>query len=126
MFRIRWDEARLTGKPVSLSAFWGTDDIEPKPMGDNAWSIPNVDGYKTAFFHPPYGLDGSTSENIELFTGINKHALGTAPELAEIYMWSTDWSNYFDAGLEWWGAFYWTIRPAGSQLMVVIGASSTD
>ena len=55
-FRVRWDETKLSGESMSFDKFWGTDDVEPKPIGDSAWSIPNVDGYKTAFFHPPYGL----------------------------------------------------------------------
>jgi hypothetical protein len=125
-FRVRWDEAKLTGGPVSFSTFWGTDDVEPKPVGDRAWAIPNVDGYKTAFFHPPYGLQGSAREKEELFAGINRYVLGADPERAEIFSWSTDWSNYFEAGHEWWGAFYWTIRPAGSQRIIVVGASATD
>ena len=125
-FRVRWDEAKLTGEPVSLSTFWGSDDVEPKPIGDQAWSIPTVDGYKTAFFHPPYGLRGSPDEKVGLFAGINEYLLGVNPEGAEIFSWSTDWSNYFEAGREWWGTFYWTIRPVGSQLIAVVGASSTD
>ena len=125
-FRVRWDEAILIGQPVSFTTFWGTDDVEPEPISERAWSIPEVDGYKTAFFLPPHTLRGSTSEKIDLFININKHVLGADPERAEIFSWSTDWSNYFEAGLEWWGAFYWTIRPSGSQRMVVVGASSTD
>ena len=85
-----------------------------------------MDGYKTAFFHPPYSLQGSASEKAELFAGINRYVLGSNPERAEIFSWSTEWSNYFDAGHEWWGAFYWTIRPARSQQIVVVAASSTD
>ena len=125
-FRVHCDEAKLTGEPVSFSTFWGTNDVDPKPLGEHAWSIPNLDGYKAAFFHPPYGLQGSPSEKAELFAGINKYVLGAEPERAEIFSWSTDWSNYFEAGHEWWGAFYWTIHPAGSERMVVVGASSTD
>jgi hypothetical protein len=128
-FRVRWDESKLIGTPVSFPTFWGTDDVEPKPIGDRAWSIPNVDGYKTAFFHPPYGLYGlkdSPTDQTDLFASINTYVLGADPERAEIFSWSTDWSNYFEAGHEWWGAFYWTINPADSQRMVVVAASSTD
>jgi len=125
-FRVRCDETKLTGEQVSFAKFWGTDDVEPQPVGDRAWSIPNIDGYKTAFFHPPYGLRGSSSEKHELFARINRFVLGTEPERAEIYSWSTDWSNYFEAGHEWWGAYYWTIRPADSERMVVVAGSSTD
>ena len=125
-FRVRWDESKLSGRRVGLATFWGTDDVEPKPLDGGASTVPNVDGYKTAFFHPPYSLRAKTDETVELFKGINRHVLGDDPERAEIFSWSTDWSNYFDGGREWWGAFYWTIRPANSSYIVVIGRSSTD
>jgi hypothetical protein len=125
-FRVWWDEAKLTGQCVTLSTFWGTDDVEPKELGARAWSIPTVDGYKTAFFHPPHGLGGTNEERAALFANINRRVLGTAPESAEIFSWATDWSNYFDAGLEWWGAFFWTVRASGSSRFVAIGVSATD
>lgn len=125
-FQLRWDEAKLVGEPVDFSTFWGNDDAEAKRTSDLAWSIPEVDGYKTAFFNPPHGLEKSPKERAELFASINRYVLGTDPEHAEIFSWSTDWSNYFDDGHEWWGAFYWTIRPANSKSMVVVAASSTD
>lgn len=115
-FRVWWDETKLAGELVPFSVFWGTDDVE----------VLEVDGYKTAFFHPPYSLRGSMRENAEWFAGINRHIFGDDPQRAEIFSWSTDWSNYFEAGHEWWGAFFWTIRWAGSNRFVVIGASTTD
>jgi hypothetical protein len=124
--RLQWDESKLSGEPVSFTTFWGTDDVRPKPLGQNGWSIPNVDGYKTAFFHPPYRLLCSDGESEQLFDKINAFVLGSAPAGCEIFSWSTAWSNYFDAGKEWWGAFYWTVRPAKSDRLYVIGASSTD
>jgi hypothetical protein len=125
-FRVRWDEAKLAGEQVSLSTFWGSDGVEPKRIGESAWLIPSVDGYKSGFFHPPHGLRGSSQEQVELFAGIGRLVLGEEPARAEIFSWSTDWSNYFEAGREWWGAFYWTIRPAGARRFAVVGASSTD
>jgi hypothetical protein len=125
-FRLTWDESRLSGKAVSFTTFWGTDDVRRKPLGQNGWSIPNVDGYKTAFFHPPYRLLCSDDEAEELFNRINAFVLGSAPSGCEIFSWSTGWSNYFNAGKEWWGAFYWTVNPAESDRLYVIGASATD
>ena len=125
-FRLKWDESKLSGEPVSFATFWGTDDVRPKPIGQHAWSIPNVDGYKTAFFHPPHGLRCSDHEGEVLFDRINVLVLSPDATGCEIFSWSTDWSNYFDAGKEWWGAFYWTVRPMGSDSIIVIGASTTD
>jgi hypothetical protein len=124
--RVRWDEARLTGEPVSFARFWGTDDVEVRPTGNRAGIIPDVDGYKTAFFLPPYGLHGSPSELAELFARINQYLLGAEPQRAEIFSWSTDWANYFESGHEWWGAFCWTVRPADSRRLTVVLASATD
>lgn len=125
-FRVHWDDSKLSGQRVGLTTFWGADNVEPKPLGGSAYTVPNVDGYKTAFFHPPHGLQAKAEEKAEVFTGINRYMLGDDPEGAEIFSWSTDWSNYFEAGQEWWGAYYWTIRPADRPYVVVVGASSTD
>ena len=43
-----------------------------------------------------------------------------------IHRWQTDWSNYFQAGLEWWGGFFWTVEDAKNGWVTVIGASTTD
>ena len=115
--RLTWDESKLSGRPISLATFWGTDDV-------NRESI--IDGYKSAFFFPPYELHCSSTEAEWLFNEISGIVLGSSPADCEIYSWSTDWSNYFDAGREWWGAFYWTVHPIGSDRFYVIGASSTD
>lgn len=124
--RVTWDETKLTGEQVSFETFWGTDDVRPKPSGTKSWSIPLVDGYKTAFFHPPYSLSGSDEEKEALFTQIGSFVLGPDPHGCEFFSWSTEWSNYFDSGKEWWGAFFWTLRSPASDVVVVIGASSTD
>jgi hypothetical protein len=124
-FRVRWDASKLTGERISLAGFLGTN-VAPESWGQEEHSIPEVDGYQSAFFCPPHGFGGSSEEVRELFVSINRHVLGDAPEEAEIFSWSTDWSNYFEMGHEWWGAFYWTIRPVRSERIVVIGASASD
>ena len=123
---LDWDASKLTGERITFSAFWGSDDVEPKPIGPNAYWLPKVDGYKTAFFLPPHGLGGPMDTQMGIFMSINKHVLGIEPQRAEIFSWSTDWSSYFEAGLEFWGAFMWTIRPIDTDRIVVVGASCTD
>jgi len=104
----------------------GSDDVEPTRIAHNAWSTPEVDGYKTAFFLPPHGLSGGREETRRLFERINPYVLGSDRTTAEIFGWSTDWSAYFDAGREWWGMFLWTIRPNRGRDLVVVAASATD
>lgn len=43
-----------------------------------------------------------------------------------IRRWPTDWSSYFAAGHEWWGAFFWTIEDPQRGWTTVIAASTTD
>lgn len=92
---------------------------EPADMDDF------VREYTYAFTDPPYGIRCSDDED--------KHAL-CSQTIARLFgdisdftirKWSTDWSNYFDAGNEWWGAFLWTLVSADGRGWWV-GASSTD
>jgi hypothetical protein len=97
---------------VTFPTLWGTNVVRHRPSVQAGWVIPNVDGYKTAFLHPPHGLSGSDQKQEEVFDGINAFILGADPTRCEIFSWATDWSNYFDAGNEWWGAFHWIVRAA--------------
>ena len=44
----------------------------------------------------------------------------------DIWRWETDWTNYFEAGREWWGEYLWTVHRPGSGRVAVIAGSSTD
>lgn len=123
----KWNPDELVGTRISFADFWGSDDVAPTPIGDSAWSIPNVEGYKTAFFLPPYGLQKPQERNISLFDRLNERLFGNAQknELV-IYSWPNHCSGYFDAGLEWWGAFLWTIAQPEKTTITLIGASSSD
>jgi hypothetical protein len=127
-FRVRLAHTTPSGVPVSFSDFWGTDDVVPGENAPPTWCVPARDGYKPAFFHPPYGLGLSHEVSLPLFEAINRELFGddlSRPDL-QVYSWATDWSNYFDAGHEWWGAFLWTVYSPATGLVTAIGASSTD
>ena len=92
-------------------------------------------GLADALLDPPYGIrlqnDSAEARKqlvhrfLRLVFGYNVIE-GSFESLPYIMKWSTDWSNYFDAGNEWWGAFYWTILLEERQEIIVIGASATD
>ena len=44
----------------------------------------------------------------------------------EIYKWSVDSSNLFEAGKEWWGAHFWTIYNPTKNIYIGAVASTTD
>jgi len=125
-YKYKWDPEALQGTQISFNSFWGTDDVAVKQIDARAWSTPNIDGYKTAFFHPPHGLTDGVDGNQTLFAELNRLVFGHDPKSLVIWSWATDCSGYFDSGHEWWGAFLWTLSPPSAQTVTVVGASATD
>jgi hypothetical protein len=82
-------------------------------------------GFAYAFSSPPYGIRMKAEELGLLFDKILKFIIVGSSD-SVIYEWPTDWSNYFDAGKEWWGSFLWSISTPESSRIVVIAASTTD
>lgn len=149
VFQIDIEPDRAIGRQISLDEFIGPCfDLQTKRLllrgrtsnhlndyfyvGDeeknsNVVTIKNhYEGYAYAFSEPPYSLRASKQDINELFIAINQALFdGFEPQL-EIYEWSNDWSTYFDAGNEWWGAFLWTVWNEKHNWIVGIGASATD
>ena len=102
-----------------------------KEMIENALTIDQEDkgqiGFVYAFLDPPYSfMCGKTIfEKGNFFLDFCR-LLFTDISQIEIYKWSTDSSNYFDAGKEWWGAFFWTVYNPYWDRYIVILASTTD
>ena len=125
--KLTVDELRCVGAPITFDAFWGSDDVALIPYDSGSLGVPEINGYKTAFCLPPYPLSAVERERDEIFISINAHVLGPDPRSCEIFSWSTDWSNYFDDGKIWWGAYFWTVRrPDSPRRLVGIGASASD
>ena len=72
--------------------------------------------YRGAFLNPPCGNDYNDAD----FDKIN----GT--DGLEIYEWTTNWSEYFDEGNEWWGSLCLTVYDKSIERFAVIMASATD
>lgn len=68
---------------------------------------------KNIFEHGKYFLDFCDL----LFSDLTK---------IEIYKWSVDSSNFFEAGKEWWGAHFWTIYNSTKNIYIGAIASTTD
>jgi hypothetical protein len=81
--------------------------------------------YWHAFSDAPHGQQIVEPELSERFEEVN-HLLFGDLSVWSIRRWSTDWSNYFNAGLEWWGAFLWTLVSPDRLRAVWVGASTTD
>ena len=102
-------------------------------------------GLAYALLNPPYGLQNTGIEGKlntlkylkskqEVFTKLLTEFLTKMLDIQDIqkadkmiiYKWSDDWSNYFDAGKEWWGTYCWTIYNPYNNIITVITGSSTD
>jgi hypothetical protein len=84
-----------------------------------------LEDYWYAFSDPPYPLRRGGESVEELFRQVNQLLFGDLTRWS-IRRWSSDWSDYFTYGLEWWGAFLWTLVREDSELVVWVGASTTD
>ena len=78
--------------------------------------------YRKAFLYPPHKNNYSIMD----FNKINSVLFPNGKDNLEVYEWTTDWSDYFDDGHEWWGALCLTIYDKSLDRFVVIMASATD
>lgn len=118
------DEERMAAVSYSMDELLqlpAADYFDNRQKVNRAFSIPNPTPYWYAFFEPPYGTRYLKQDFIDfnriLFPNVDK---------CEVFRWNDDFSDYFDAGKEWWGTGLWTIFDCSAKTIVVIGASLTD
>lgn len=125
-FQVVYNEAKMHGAEYSLEQFFALPEDpyyidKSKITGVRSWSVDQYSQYAYAFLEPPY----SNGYVIKDWERLNKVLFSSKKDL-EIYRWNTEWSNYFDDGLEWWGAHFWTVYDLKYNIFIVIGASATD
>lgn len=62
----------------------------------------------------------------EDFEKVNKLLFPNGTDKLDIYEWTTDWSELFDDGHEWYGACCWSIYDKSMDRYVVMLVSATD
>ena len=87
------------------------------PTGADSWL-----NYRRAFLCPPHGNSYTDRD----FERVNNVLFPGGVECLEVYRWTTDWSDYFDEGSEWWGALCLTVYDQTLERFAVITASATD
>lgn len=78
--------------------------------------------YRQAFLNPPH-KNCYTGKD---FVRVNSALFPKGTDELEVYEWSTEWSDYFDDGHEWWGTLCLTVYDKPLDRFVVIMASATD
>lgn len=78
--------------------------------------------YKKAFLKPPHGCSYSEKD----FDLVNSALFPNGADCLDVYEWTTDWSDYFDEGHEWWGTLCYTVYDKTLDRFCVILASATD
>lgn len=94
-------------------------DADWKPDDDNfGTSVP----YWYALMEPVYGRRNKPED----FRRVNGVLFPEGIGKLDIYEWTTDWSDYFDDGHEWYGASCWTVYDENMNRYVVMLVSATD
>lgn len=115
----------LWQEPEGGDWLFDTDRAEASPLSVSELFTKRGDGgltYRRAFLEPPCGC-GYTGDD---FDRINAALFPAGTDALEICAWTTDWSDYFDEGREWWGALCLTVYDKTCGRTVVITASVTD
>ena len=60
------------------------------------------------------------------FKKVNEALFPNGTDMLDIYEWTTDWSDIFDAGHEWYGACCWTVYDKTMDRYAVMLVSATD
>ena len=84
------------------------EEIPENVVGKCGLFEPEGFGFADAFLSPPHGMTGSSLELNTLFLNLADHFFASFTDAGQIYTWSDDCSNYFDAGKEWWGTLFYT------------------
>ena len=106
----RYDVNRARGRRIDAGALFSPE--EPK-QGLS---------YRGAFLHPPHGCAYTGAD----FDRVNAALFPRGTAGLEVYQWTTDWSDYFDEGREWWGTLCLTVYDKAMDRFAVLLASATD
>ena len=124
------DKARPT--PVNPNVFFYCPNIVKIDYYGNVyydaeWS-PNDENFGTmvpywyAVMEPVHGRRNKPED----FYKVNEALFPKGTDKLDIYEWTTDWSDLFDAGHEWYGACCWSIYDKSMNRYVVMLVSATD
>ena len=94
-------------------------DAEWEPNDENCGTtVP----YWYALMEPVHGRRNRPED----FKKVNEVLFPNGMEALDIYEWTTDWSDFFDDGHEWYGACCWSVYDQTMNRYVIMLVSATD
>ena len=122
------------------------DKAQPSPLDPQAFfycpNIVRTDYYGTVFYDAGWEPENNGTtvpywyalmepvhgrrNKPEDFKKVNEVLFPNGTDALEIYEWTTDWSDFFDAGHEWYGACCWSIYDKTLNRYAVMLVSATD
>ena len=94
---------------------------------DAEW-VPNDENFGTtvpywyALMEPVHGRRNKPED----FKKVNEVLFPNGTDSLDIYEWTTDWSDFFDDGHEWYGACCWSVYDKTMSRYAVMLVSATD
>ena len=127
-----YDLDQAQASPLDLQVFFYCPNIVKTDYYGNVWYDaewqPNDDNcgttvpYWYALMEPVHGRNNKPED----FKKVNEVLFPNGTDQLDIYEWTTDWSDYFDAGHEWYGACCWSVYDRSLNRYVVMLVSATD
>ncbi len=127
---LSYDIHKARSSPVAPEVFFYCPDIVSTDYYGNrrydaGWEPDNSGTavpYWYALMEPVYGKRNGPED----FRKVNGALFPNGTEELDIYEWTTDWSDYFDDGHEWYGACCWSVYDKTQDRYAVMLVSATD
>lgn len=129
---LTYDISKAQAKPLAPQEFFYCPDIVKTDYYGNIWYNaewkPNDDNcgttvpYWYALMEPVHGRRNKPAD----FKSVNEFLFPNGKDKLDIYEWTTDWSEFFDDGHEWYGSCCWSIYDETMNRYVVMLVSATD
>ena len=132
LYPLTYDIDKAKPKPLDTNAFFFCPNVIKNDYNGNAvydaeWE-PNDENFGTtvpywyALMEPMHGKRNKPED----FKRVNEILFPNGTDRLEIYEWTTDWSEFFDDGHEWYGACCYSIYDKSMDRYVVMLVSATD
>ena len=127
-----YDIDKALPSPLETQVFFYCPNIVKTDNYGNVWYdaewVPNDDNIGTtvpywyALMEPVHRRNNTPED----FKKVNEVLFPNGTDMLDIYEWTTDWSDFFDAGHEWYGACCWSVYDKSTNRYVVMLVSATD